>query len=103
MSAIEWLTFIIDTLADEQKHFLLSSAMGCLGFAWTWITLFASFYGLEVLTQRRASMVVGYGILICCIAVGIGFALAAHWGLDYWRHLYTTPLNPPLNLQKPGV
>jgi hypothetical protein len=48
-------------------------------------------------------MVVGYGILICCIAVGIGFALAAHWGLDYWRHLYTTPLNPPLNLQRPGV
>jgi CHASE2 domain-containing sensor protein len=102
MSILQWLTFILDTLADEQKHFLLSSVMGCLGFAWTWITLFASFYGVACLTRRPTSTAVAYGILICSLLVGVSFALAAHWGLDYWQQLYTTPLNPPLQL-RPGA
>lgn len=103
MSILEWVNFIMDMLADESKHFVLSAFLGSLGCWLTWIMLSASFYGLELLTQRRANMVVGLGILICSIAVGIGFALAGHWLLDYWQHIYTTPLNPPLNLQRPGV
>lgn len=103
MSILEWLNFIMDMLADESKHFVLSAFLGSLGFVLTWTKLSAFFYGLELLTRRRASTEVGLGILISSIAVGIGFALAGHWLLDYWQYIYTTPLNPPPNPHRPGA
>lgn len=99
----QWLAFLSDVVTDSSKHFALAALMGLLGFWWTWIILYASLSGVEILTRRRASTVVVYGIAICCLLAGLACVLASHWLLDYWGGLLSAPLGPPLELDLGGL
>lgn len=98
MDAWDTLYFLIVLITDESKHFLLSSAMGSLAWLLTWTISSAFYLGLARLTRRRTRSDVGYGILIYCLPVGLAFALASHWLLDYGSILLTMPLGPPLDI-----
>ena len=92
-----WLDFVIDSITDESKHFLLSASWGLVGFSLTWII---SSVWYSILGLPRKQPVVAYGILTYSLLVGLSFALQAHWALDYSSTWYVTPLGEPLNLIK---
>jgi len=94
----EWLTALIYLITDESKHFALSAFMGVLGYSLMLIILSAIVLVWQVLTHRKASMGVGYGMITCCLLVGLSFALASHWLLDYVSLWWVTPLGPSLDL-----
>jgi hypothetical protein len=103
MTLFDVLYTIAQWLQDARFHFLFSGVLGLWGFYRTLTMLCVSFWVLERLTHKRVNSGVVIGILICCLLAGVSCALAAHWALDYWQHLFNTPLYPPLQLQKPGV
>ena len=96
-----WLTFLIDLVTDESKHFALSAFTGALGCLLMQIILFVMVLGWQGLTRQKASMGVVYGMGLSCLLVGLSFALASHWALDYASAWYVTPLGPPLDLVMP--
>ena len=98
MAEPAWLTFLIDLVTDEGKHFALSAFMGVLAFLLMWIILSAGVWVVERLTHRKASMAVDYGMAICSLLLGLSAALASHWLLDYAALWYITPLGPGLDL-----
>jgi hypothetical protein len=96
----QFLSFILDYLADGSKHFLLAFLAGLLAWLLTSTILFAPYSLISQLIHRRTSTVVVYGILICSLLLAISAALASHWALDYFSIWYSTPLGPHLELTK---
>ena len=93
-----WLTFLLALVTDASKHFLLAFSMGALVYALTSIISYAGLWAWERLTRHKVSMGVVYGTIGCCLLVGLSFALASHWLLDYFSTWWVTPLGPGLDL-----
>jgi len=96
-----WAIILIDTITDGSKHFLLSVSMGALVFSLTSFMYYVSSLAWAALTHKQVSTVVDFGMFISCLLVGLSFALASHWLLDYVSLWYVTPLGPSLNLVLP--
>ena len=97
---MRWLSFILDFLADETRHFWLASVCGLLAalagfFLMSIMWCVASFAGW--IASQRA--VVGWCILICLGLLALSAALLSHYYLDYFVTFYNRPLGPPMNLR----
>ena len=94
--------FILNTLADSSKHFLLAFSVGALVFSLTSTTWSVSSLVYRLLTHRKVSTAVDCGMFICCLLLALSAALASHWALDYFATWYITPFNgAPLELINP--
>jgi len=96
-----WLTALIYLVTDESKHFALSAFMGSLGFWSTWITLSAILWASRQSIRPKVFMAVAFGMAISSWLVGLSFAWASHWALDFVSLWWVTPLGPSLDLVKP--
>ena len=97
---MKWLSFILDFLADETRHFWLASACGLWAalagfFLMSIMWCVASFAGW--IASQRA--VVVFTILICLGLLALSAALLSHYWLDYFVVWYNMPLGPALDLE----
>jgi len=92
------MTFLLDLIADESRHFLLAYVLGFAAF-WSMLTMLSVItLVLLALTHKTASMVVVYCILISAVLCGLAFVALSHLLLDSYSIWYITPLGPGLDL-----
>jgi len=92
---------IMDFLADPSAHYIAGVLAGFLAWRLTLTMLRAQFYDWELgrwkgINTVAAFFTVGFGLSLFFALVVLSHAL-----LDGYTSWYTTPQNPPLNLDVP--
>ena len=90
---------ILDILSEETNHFWLAFLAGALGYLLTSIIYIVPFKIVSHFTHSPISTDAKRGMIIFCLLLSFAFVLLSHYGLDQWNAFYTTPLNPPLNIE----
>lgn len=93
------MRIILDILSEETNHFWLAFFAGALGYLLTSIIYIVPFKIISHYTHSPISTDVRRGMMFFCLLLAFAFALLSHYGLDQWHDFYTTPLNPPLNIE----
>lgn len=95
-----WLR-IMDWLIEPVQHSVLAFLLGCLAF-YLILTIFGQLVrvlGYSTLYEVPSGLAIS--IVIFSLLLAISIALASHFFFDQLYSWYTTPLDPPLELDVP--